>query len=331
MRRSTWLSIAIVAALVAAAAGLYAATRPGQKTAGTATPSGGPTTGSTATSSPATSPATQPPLPSAAGARFDHIFVVLEENMSYGQVVGNSSAPYINGLIKRYALATNYSALFHPSLPNYIALTSGSNQGITDDRSPPTAGYAVDATNLADRLEAAGLTWRAYAESIPSPGFASSDTTLFATRHVPYLYYKDILDNAGRRTSHVVPFTRLATDLKSTGTTPDYAFITPNLCNDMHDCPIGTGDAWLARTVPLILQSRAFATTRSLLVITWDEGSLFDNRVATILVGNDVKSGYRSSRAYDHYSLLHTIEANWSLAPLTSNDARASLMTEFFK
>jgi phosphatidylinositol-3-phosphatase len=273
--------------------------------------------------------------PSPAGTRqtpaVAHIFLILMENHSASQIIGSSEAPFINSLARQYALATDYSALFHPSLPNYIALTSGSNQGITDDRSPPTAGYAVDATNIADRIEASGRTWKAYAESMPSPGFASSDTALYATRHVPFLYYKDILDNAARLKAHVVPLTQLAPDLASVSTTPDYAFITPNLCNDMHDCSVGVGDKWLSRIVPLILGSPAFTSTPSLLVITWDEGTGSDNHVATIVAGTAAKRGYQSSTPYDHYSLLHTIEAVWGLRPLTANDAHAATMDALLK
>ena len=260
-----------------------------------------------------------------------HIFLILEENKSYSEIVGNPAAPYINGLIKRYALASDYHALFHPSLPNYIALTSGSNHGITDDRSPPSAGYEIAVANIADRIEASGRSWKEYAESMLSPGYAFNAGE-YVTKHVPFVYYTDILGNPQRCRSHVVPLTHLAGDLRSVTTTPDYAFITPNLYNDMHDGPISAGDHWLAHVVPLILGSPAFRTTRSLLVVTWDEDSgTADNHIATILVGNSVKPGYRSGRRYDHYALLHTIEAAWHLAPLTSNDAHAPLMNEFFK
>ena len=260
-----------------------------------------------------------------------HIVVIVMENKTASQIIGSSQAPFLNKLARRYSLAADYSALFHPSLPNYIALTSGSNQGITDDRSPPTAGYAVRATNLADRIQASGRTWKLYAESIPSPGYASGDTNLYATRHVPFLYYKDILDNAKRRKSHIVPFVRLTRDLRSASTTPNFVFITPNMCDDMHDCPVSVGDSWLGRWVPRILASPAFTSTPSLLVITWDEGVGGDQRIATILAGSAVKRHYRSTRAYNHYSLLHTIEADWRLRPLTANDARASTMGEFLR
>ena len=276
-------------------------------------------------------PASASPTPQPSGStqslHLDHVFVIVDENKSYSQIVGSPDAPYINGLIKRYALATSYSALFHPSLPNYIALTSGSNQGITDDRG--AAGNEVAATNIADRLEAAGKTWKEYAESIPSPGYAQ-DSGEYAVRHDPFMYYKDIAGNTQRARSHVVPFTELATDLLSADTTPNFAFITPNLINDMHDGPVSAGDTWLAREVPLILQSKAFTTTRSVLIVTWDEGTLFDNHIATIFVGSSVKAGYRSDTRYDHYALLRTIEAAWGLAPLTSNDAGVPVMSEFF-
>ncbi len=144
------------------------------------------------------------------------------------------------------------------------------------------------------------------------------------------MYYTDIVGDAQRNRTHVVPFTQLAVDLRSAATTPDFAFITPNLQSDMHDSPTATGDRWLASTVPLILGSEAFRTTNSVLIVTWDEGTV-DQHVATILVGNAVKAGYRSGRRYDHYSLLHTIEAAWHLAPLTANDAHAPTMNEFFK
>jgi phospholipase C len=267
------------------------------------------------------------PTPQTQSLRLDHVFVIVDENKSYSQIVGSTDAPYINSLIKHYALAADYSALFHPSLPNYIALTSGSSHGITDDRG--ALGNEITAVNIADRLEAAGKTWKEYAESMPSPGYAQ-DSGAYAVRHDPFMYYKDIAGNVQRARSHVVPFTQLAADLRDAATTPDFAFISPNLMNDMHDGPVSAGDKWLAREVPLILQSAAFTTTRSVLIVTWDEGSFFDNQVATIFVGSSVKTGYRSATRYDHYSLLHTIEAAWGLPPLTANDAGAPVMSEFF-
>lgn len=279
----------------------------------------------------ARSTAASPAAAAASGMpHLTHVFVIVMENKSASEIAGNSSAPFINGLIGRYAYAADYSALTHPSLPNYIALTSGSFQGITDDRNPLGAGHAVDAVNLADRVDAAGLTWKAYAESLPSAGYADNSGQ-FATRHEPFLYYQDILMNDGRRTTHIVPFSQMAADLRAAATTPSFAFITPNVCNDMHDCPVSVGDAWLSKTVTAILSSQAFTSSPSLLVVTWDEGDGSDNHVATIFAGNSVKQGFRSSQAYDHYSLLHTIEAGLGLQPMTTNDGNAAVMSEFFR
>ena len=233
--------------------------------------------------------AASPSAPATAMPRLDHVFVILMENKSADEIYGAPSAPYINRLIDRYAYAADYSAITHPSLPNYIALTSGSTQGITDDRSPPGAGYAVDVPNLADSLEAAGSGWKAYAEAIPAPGYAENSGR-FVTKHVPFLYYTDILRDTSRRTSHIVRFTDLQNDLRRSSTTPAFAFITPDMCSDMHDCPVSEGDAWLSRTVPMILESEAFRAGPSLLAVTWDEGEGSDNHVATILAGPSVRS-----------------------------------------
>lgn len=258
-----------------------------------------------------------------------HIFVIIEENHPYSEVIGSSGAPYINSLASKYALATNYHSVASPSLPNYLALTSGSTNGVTDDCTPP-AGCKLSARNLADAAEAAGVSWRQYAESMPSPCF-SENSGRYATKHVPFLYYADILDNASRCSKHVVPLTQMTADLSSAPATPGLAFITPNLCNDGHDCPLATADSWLSQIVPEILGSKAFTTQPSLLVITWDEADSHGNHIPAILAGSSVKPGYRDATPYDHYSLLKTIEANWHLAPLTSSDSSASSMAGFIK
>ena len=124
--------------------------------------------------------------------RVAHIAIIVMENHAASAILGNPDAPFINGLADKYALASDYSAVYHPSLPNYLALTSGSNQGITDDRAPK--GNSVDATNIADRIEASGRTWKIYGESMPTPG-AASDAGEYATKHIPFLYYNDVVRN----------------------------------------------------------------------------------------------------------------------------------------
>lgn len=321
--------VAVVLVVAAITVAGYVATRTDDTTRGATAPRSPSASTPPATTSPG-SPSPRPTATKAAIPRLSHVFVIVMENHSAAQILHDPAAASIDALARRYAYAADYSAVTHPSLPNYIALTSGALHGITDDRNPPTAGYAVNAVNLADRIQAAGLTWKAYADSLPSPGYAGN-TPLFASRHEPFLYYTDILDNAARRTSHIVPFTRMGADLRSPATTPSYAFITPNLCHDMHDCPVSAGNAWLSRVVPEILHSKAFTSSPSLLAITWDEGTLSDNHVLTILAGDSVKDHYRSTRAYTHYSLLHTIEEALGLRPLTANDRNAPVMSDFFR
>jgi len=260
-----------------------------------------------------------------------HIFIIMDENQPAVNIVGDTRyAPYLNTLIKSYSLAANYSAITHPSLPNYLAITSGSTDGITTDCNPPSAGCIVNVNNLANQLTAKGMSWREYAESMPSNCYMYNDGN-YATKHVPFIYYQNVVSNKAYCENHVVPFHELTSDLNSVNTTPNFAFITPNLCNDMHNCPISVGDAWLSKTVPLILTSKAFTTQKSILIITWDEGYQTDNKVAAILAGSAVKTNYSSTLAFNHYSVLHTIEYIWGLKPLNQQVANAPLMTNFLK
>jgi acid phosphatase len=257
---------------------------------------------------------------------FDRIFMIVMENHTAAQIVDNTvEAPYFNQVASAYGLATNSLAVAHPSLPNYLALTGGDTFGITDD----CTDCFVSAPNLvADRIVPSGRTWKAYMESMPSTCFAG-DRRLYAQKHNPFFYYDDI--RLTGQCQNIVPFSSLLDDLASVDSTPDYVWITPNLCNDMHDCSISAGDAWLAGTVPEILSSPAFTTRRSLLLITFDEDDYAGpNVVPVLVVATGVSPGFRSTTRYSHYSLLRTVEDAWGLAPLTSNDAAASPLTEFF-
>jgi acid phosphatase len=267
------------------------------------------------------------PTAGAAGPpQIDHIFTIVMENHDYRTILANTAAPYTNSLIARYSLAANYAAVAHPSLPNYLALTGGSTFGITTD----CTDCFVTATSIADRITASGRTWKAYQESMPSPCFVG-DAYPYAQKHNPFVYFNGI--RTSPECSRIVPYSALASDLASASTTPNYAFITPNLCNDTHDCPIATGDQWLSQNVPLILQSAAFTQQNSALFITYDEDETGTNQVATIVITNNtnnVPAGYRSGVAYNHYSLLKTVEWAWGLAPLTGNDTAAQPMADFF-
>jgi phosphatidylinositol-3-phosphatase len=271
-----------------------------------------------------TQPAVATPAPSPTPAAYDHVVVIVLENHSFETVIGSAQAPYLNQLANRWSLATGYSGVSHPSLPNYLAMIGGSTFGITSD----CTDCFVSAPSLPDRLEAAGKTWKGYMEGMPSPCFVGS-SGLYAQKHNPFIYFDPIrLDPT--RCARIVPYEQLATDFASPSTAPSFAFVTPNLCNDGHDCTLSTADAWVSHEVPSLMASPAFADSRSLLVITFDEGEGGSDRVATILAGDGVKSGFQSAATYDHYSLLRTIESLWSLAPLAAGDGAAVPMSDFF-
>jgi phosphatidylinositol-3-phosphatase len=178
---------------------------------------------------------------------FTHVVVVVFENHEANAIAGSSDAPTFNALARRYATLTNYDAVGHPSLPNYLALVSGSNHGITSD----CTDCVVRAHSLADTLEAAGKTWKTYAEDLPYPGFTGGSSGRYAKKHDPFLYFRDVADSRARR-DRVVPFTRLGRDL-ARQRLPDFSLVVPNLCDDMHDCSVATGDAWLeAQVAPLL-------------------------------------------------------------------------------
>ena len=258
----------------------------------------------------------------------EHIFIIMDENKAASSIIGNSQAPYINNLITKYGIATNYSAITHPSLPNYLAITSGSTDGITTDCNPPLAGCVVNVNNIATQVQASGRSWKEYAQSMPSACYIQNSGS-YATKHNPFIYYQSIIGNANLCDADVVPYAQLKSDLKSVSSTPNFAFITPNLCDDMHNCSIATGDTWLANNVPMILNSPAFRAQPSLLIITWDEGDAASNVVATIFAGSAARHQYQSNSRFNHYSILHTIEYVWGLKALTPNVENAPLMTNF--
>ncbi len=262
---------------------------------------------------------------------FSHIFVIVMENREYGDVIGADDAPYLNHLADTYALATQYYATTHPSAPNYISMLGGDTFHIQSD----CETCYVSAPNLVDALEAGGKTWHAYMEGMPSPCF-TGDAYPYLTKHDPFMYFDDVRDNPAR-CKNIVPLTRLNTDLAN-GTVPDFAWITPNMCHDMHDCSTAAGDQWLSTFVPRILASPAWKNGGALF-ITWDEGHSNDGcctyaaggHVATLVVSPLAKAHYRSTIPYDHYALLRTIADAWHLtAPGHAASADTGAMKDFF-
>jgi hypothetical protein len=250
--------------------------------------------------------------------QFSRVVVMVLENKSYKQMVGRPDAPYFNGLIAQYGLATNFSATRHPSLPNYIALIGGSTFGIHKDCSDCSVG---NKRNLVDQLEGAGVSWKAYMSSMPSPCYSGPDTDLYVRRHDPFLYFTDIADDQAR-CAKVVPLDQLPTDIQD-GTLPTFIWITPNLCEDMHDCPVSTGDQFLSQQVPTLLDTLG---PTGVLFITFDESKDKDHsgccdkamggHIATIVAGPNVAPGTVVDTPLDHYSLLQTIEDGLGLPRL---------------
>jgi acid phosphatase len=276
-------------------------------------------------------PGTGAPSGAASTAPITHVFVIVMENHSYNQVWGTSSTPYITSLGKAYARASSYYATTHPSLPNYLDMIAGSNYGITTDCSPSSSCH-IKARNLADLLQAKGLRWKAYMESMPAPcGLKSSGQ--YAPKHDPFVYFDDIRTNSTRCKSHVVPFISFSSDIQSLTRTPNFAFISPNQCNDMHNCSIHTGDIWLKNHVPTILKSPACVQAKCLVVITWDEDNGHSgNHVLTIFAGSGAKTGGVSSGSrFNHYSLLRTIESIFHVATQTTKDGSATTMTSLLR
>lgn len=248
------------------------------------------------------------------------------ENHSLSDVLGNSAAPYLNSLAEEYALAADYSGVSHPSLPNYLALTGGSTFGISSD----CTSCFVSAPSIASRLDDARKSWKAYQEAMPAPCYLGSAYP-YAQNHDPFVYYDAIRSDSAECAADVVPMSSLSADFATPASTPDYAFVTPDLCHDGHDCSISTMDSWLSSFVPPLLASPGFKSARSLLVVTFDEGEGSSNQVLTVFVGPTVRPGYHSSAAYSHYSLLRTVEDAFGVQPLADGDGSAQPMTEFFK
>lgn len=246
--------------------------------------------------------------PASARTTASHVVVIVMENKEYGQVIGSSASPYVNALARRYTLATRLYGIRHPSLPNYFALTAGSTFGVDSDCTDCQQG----GRNIADQLDAAKLTWKAYMGGMPSACFKGASSGEYAKKHNPFMYYRGIAGSPSR-CARVVPEKRLSTDLAG-GRLPSFSFLSPGLCDDSHDCSIETGDSYLSRMVPRILRGLG---PKGFLVLTWDEGTTAagccgglaaGGRIPTVIAGPGVRRGARVSTPYTHYSTLRTIE-----------------------
>jgi hypothetical protein len=225
---------------------------------------------------------------------FRHVVWILLENAGYS-VVNSPAAPFLNRIATSCGLATDYLAISHPSLPNYIALTSGSTHGITDDGDPST--HLLGGPSIFTELHG---DWRALNESMPQ-NCDQVTAGSYAARHNPAVYYL-AASTACRRDD--VPL-QWPLDLGAA-----FTFITPNICDDMHSCPVSVGDAWLARAVPTIIASTQYQSRSLVLFITFDENdSGATNQVPTYVIAPSVPRGVRVDTPLNHYSLLRATEA----------------------
>jgi phosphatidylinositol-3-phosphatase len=352
--------------------------------------------------------------PAAAASGPQHIFMIMMENHGFSQIIGNTAdAPYTNALADRYNVESNYHGVTHPSLPNYLATFSGDFQGIWDDCKAgadvtcapeefvPDSGDGTDTAsltpeqiasasmtphlfngrNLVDQLDAAGRSWKAYMQAMPSAGFegeyapviAGTTVKLYAQKHNPFMYFSDINSPGNPRLNNVVPFDGFSADLQS-GNVPDFTWISPDQCHDMHGITPATaalvrlpacgfpdsgldhgaiqlGDQFLQQTVTEIMNSQTWKTTRSSIVIAWDEndysgfsggpgspigadGVVLGGGDAPLLVINSAEGPHlTSNRLTDHYTLLSTIEYLWHLGCLanTCSPVTSGNLEQFFR
>jgi hypothetical protein len=246
----------------------------------------------------------------------DHVFVLMEENHSYEQVIGNSAMPYLNSLVKSYAVAANYDANSHYSIPNYFWITAGRYVTLSDGT---TQKFDVD--NVTRYLNSAGKTWKAYEESLPYAGYVGPSKGNYLKNHNPFSYFTDVVNSSEKL--NIVPFTQLATDIANNNV-PNYAFIKPNGAHDGHNGSLSTADSWLKTKIAPLLATPMFQSGgNGILFITFDESvdsdcrplatcpSLPENggggRVAALVISPLVKTGYKSSIFYQHPSVLKTM------------------------
>jgi phosphatidylinositol-3-phosphatase len=300
-----WLpaSLAVAALMLAGcgASGHGLAVRPAHKSGPSARTFAGALQSPAAASAPGT-PASAGATSLAPGARVPqprHIVVVIMENHSYREIIGNPASPFINRLARRGALFTQSYAITHPSEPNYLALFSGSTHGLSNDSCP----HRFPGRNLAADLIAAGRSFTGYAERLPSAGSAACVAGEYARKHAPWTDFSTVPRSAGQ------PFTRFPGH--DFARLASVSFVVPDLCHDMHDCGVRTGDAWL-RTHMAGFAGWAM-THDSLLILTWDEndGSR-GNHIPTIFVGQMIRPGIYRQRI-THYSVLRTIEDAYRL------------------
>jgi phosphatidylinositol-3-phosphatase len=255
-----------------------------------------------------------------------HVVVVVEENHSYSQVIGNSAMPYLNGLASQYGLATQYYGDVHPSIGNYLMLTTGVPETIDDSFSG-----TISDDNVVRELVKANKTWHSYAESLPSVGYVGGDVYPYLRHHNPFTYLSDV--NGTSQANNLVPFSQFASDV-SAASLPDYSFVVPNALNDAHDGTLQAADQWLQSNIDPLIKSSTFQSN-GLLVIVFDESVTSDlshggGHVAMVVLGPKVKRAFQSTTVYQHQSTLRLTLSTLGVNSYPGAAAIAPDMGEFF-
>ena len=277
------------------------------------------------------------------GGAIKTVFLIVMENHNWSSIKGNASAPYINGLLATGAHAESYydnPAAAHPSEPNYLWLEGGDNFGILNDGTV-AANHKATTNHLVTLLAAANVTWRTYVEGISGNNCPITSSGLYATKHTPMIFFDDVVGNPPSAANanckaHVRPYTELAGDLTNNAVAR-YNFITPDLCNDMHNSsgcatndPVKNGDTWLAAEVPKILASQAYANNGAIF-ITWDESEGGENPIGMIVLSPKAKVGYANTATkYYHSSMLRTVQEIFGVTPLIADAANQPSLSDLF-
>jgi hypothetical protein len=268
------------------------------------------------------------------------VFVILMENHNWNQIKGNSHAPYLNSLLKQGAHAEQYynPSGLHPSEPNYIWLEAGTNFGISNDLDP-FSNHISSTEHLTTLLDQAGISWKTYQEGTFGDVCPLGSHDHYAAKHNPMIFFDDVTDNndphSANCLAHIRPYEELSADLAS-NTLARYNFITPDLCNDMHDSSgcatpnsVQNGDDWLSTALAPILASDAYQNG-GIVFITWDEGAGSDGPIGLIALSNDAKVGYSNDIHYTHSSLLRTLQEIFAVTPLLGDATNATDLSDLF-
>ena len=266
------------------------------------------------------------------------MFVVVLENHNWSDLKGNASAPYLNNVL--LPMGAHAEAYFdnpkavHPSEPNYIWMEAGDNLAIQDD-DDPDVNHRTTKMHLVSLLNAANVPWTSYQENISGTGCPVAPSGLYAPRHNPAVFFDDVSSDVAYCEKHVRPFAELAGDLAA-GRVSGYVFITPNLCDDMHDsqeCVTGdamkNGDSWLATQIPALLGSTAYQSGGAIF-ITWDESEGGEVPIGMVALSPYIRPGYSSSTHFTHSSLLRTAQNVFGVRPYLRDAANVKDLGELF-